>query len=339
MATIRKRGNRWQVRIQRRDYSEQSRSFLNKVDADRWARTVESEMDRGVFECRAEAERTTLDVLFERYLREVTPRKKGANAEGYLIGKWRRHKLALSPVASIRASDVAKYRDEALTRLAASTVRNELNLLSAVFDVARKEWGYSVFNPVRDIRKPSMPRGRARRLSKEEEALLLAECDRSRAWYLGSVVRLALETAARLGELHKLRWKEIDLQRRTAFIRDAKNGESRLLPLSSAAMVVLQNLPRSVDGRLFPVSDESIKSSFHDAVVRARAAYVRDHGDLEGDVLVDLRFHDLRHEAVSRLFELGLNPMEVASISGHKTLSMLQRYTHLRAEDLARKLG
>ena len=162
--------------------------------------------------------------------------------------------------------------------------------------------------------------------------MLLAECVRSRAWYLGSVVRLALETAARLGELHKLTRKDIDLQRRTAYIRDAKNGESRLLPLSSVAIVVLQEIPRSDDGRLFPVSDESIKSSFHDAVVRARAAYVRCNGDPESNVLVDLRFHDLRHEAVSRLFELGLNPMEVASISGHKTLSMLQRYTHLRAE-------
>jgi integrase len=311
---------------------------LSKADAERWSRGIELDMDRGTFTCRSEAERTTLNELLDRYLVEITPTKKGADAESYLIKKWKRHPMSRKMISSVRASDLAKFRDESLKTMSANSVRNELALLSGLFEIARKEWGYGVSNPVRDIRKPSPPAGRERRFVAGEEEALLAECDRSRAWYLGAVVRLALETAARMGELANLRWNDVDLPRQTAYFRDTKNGENRRIPLSTAAIRILKQLPRSVDGRVFPVSKASIKSSFHDAVVRVRREYVHQGGANE-DYMVDLHFHDLRHEAVSRLFELGLNSMEVAGISGHKTLQMLKRYTHLKAEDLARKLG
>jgi integrase len=112
----------------------------------------------------------------------------------------------------------------------------------------------------------------------------------------------------------------------TAFLPETKNGESRGVPLSLAAIQVLKALPRSVSGAVFPgVTSEAIKRAFIRACRRAE--------------IENFRFHDLRHEATSRLFEKNLDMMEVASITGHKTLQMLKRYTHLRAEDLARKLG
>lgn len=338
MATIRKRGDRWQARIQRKGYPDQSKSFLSKTDAEKWGRSIELDIDRGTFTCRANAEQTTLHDLLARYLRDVTPTKKGANPERYLVRKWQRHDLAKKAIASIRATDLAKFRDDSLKSMSISSVRNELALVSSLFEVARKEWGFSVGNPVRDIRKPSPSAGRERRLTEDEAADLLAECDHSKAWYLGAVVRLALETAARMGELASICWRDIDLLQRTVFFRDTKNGENRRVPLSSAAVDVLKSLPRSLDGQVFPCAKASIKSSFHDARIRARNAYVARGGN-DPDYLMDFRFHDLRHEAVSRLFERGLNSMEVAAISGHKTLGMLKRYTHLKAEDLARKLA
>lgn len=130
----------------------------------------------------------------------------------------------------------------------------------------------------------------------------------------------------RQGELIRLRWEHIDLQRRVAYLPDTKNGETRSVPLSSIAIGVLRTVPRSLSGQVFPgLTTEAVKRAYIRAVRRAE--------------IEDLRFHDLRHEATTRLFEKGLNIMEVATITGHKDLRMLRRYTHLKAEDLARKLG
>lgn len=154
---------------------------------------------------------------------------------------------------------------------------------------------------------------------------------------VGLLIRLALETAARLGELLALEWRDIDAGRRVAVLRGVggrgtKNGdESRAVPLSSAALVVLQELqalPLGIDGRVFYwwAGSDSFNKTWRRACACAG--------------IEDLRFHDLRHEATSRLFEKGVfEGVEVAAITGHKTLQMLKRYTHLRAADLARKLG
>nr|WP_241160289.1 MULTISPECIES: site-specific integrase [Acidithiobacillus] len=122
-----------------------------------------------------------------------------------------------------------------------------------------------------------------------------------------------------------LRWENIDFSRKTAVFYDTKNGDDRTAPLSSAAVAVLHSLPRDLAGRVFPISEPAVEQGWRRA---------RKHAVIE-----DLHFHDLRHEATSRLFEKGLNPMQVAAITGHKTLQMLKRYTHLRAEDLAKLLG
>lgn len=204
-------------------------------------------------------------------------------------------------------------------------------ILGHVFEVARKEWGIQVHNPVRDINLPANGKARDRRLQAglngdDEETLLLAACQEARSPYLLPIVQLAIETAMRQSELINLRWEYIDLNRRTAHLPDTKNGESRTAPLSTTAANVLRSLPRAIHGQVFPgLSAEAIKRVY----IRA----MRQAG------IEDLHFHDLRHEATTRFFELGLNIMEVASITGHKYLRMLHRYTHLKAEDLARKLG
>ena len=129
----------------------------------------------------------------------------------------------------------------------------------------------------------------------------------------------------RRGELVNLRWSHLDLTKRVLRIPDTKIGEACEIPLSSRAIEILNGLPRGIDGKVFALTANSISQAFERVTKRA---------DIE-----DLRFHDLRHEATSRLFERGLNPIQVAAITGHKTLQMLKRYTHLRAEDLARLLA
>ena len=325
MASIRKHGTKWQVRIIRRGYTPISKSFVTKPDAERWSRKIETQIDQGSFVDTTEAQRTTVADIIERYRLEVTPKKKGAKQEGYRLNVLLRAKVSHLTLAKIRSTDIARFRDERSAVAAANTVKNEINTLSAIFEFARCELGLIATNPCRAVKRPTLPQGRKRRLSPGEEVSLLTACHASRAWYLHSVVVLAIETAARLSELTDLHFKDIDLTRAVAHLRNTKNGDDRIIPLSRKAVACLQTMPRSIDGRLISVHKESVKQAFRAAVKRCG--------------LPDMHFHDLRHEAVSRLFERGLNVMEVAAISGHKTLQMLKRYTHLNAEELARKLG
>ncbi len=278
-------------------------------------------MERGIWRDGSEAERTTLAEALDRYGREVSPLKKSGKVELYRIGTLKKDKIAKLLLSAIRGADLAEYRDRRLAvGLSASAVRLELAIISNLYTVASREWRMEgLVNPVLAVKKPSAAKGRDRRLLPGEEIRLLAECGDK----LRPVVRFALETAMRRGELLALRWENVDLQHRTARLIDTKNGEDRTVPLSTHAVDILKHLPRNISGRVFGGVD--ISHSFAAACRRA---------GIKG-----LRFHDLRHEATSRLVEKGLNHMQVAAITGHKTLQMLKRYTHLRAEDLAKLLG
>ncbi|MCX7902743.1 MAG: site-specific integrase [Burkholderiaceae bacterium] len=326
MASIVQRGDRWQVKVRRRGHPPVSRTFARRADAERFARQVEAEIDRGAFVSLDEAHRATMSDLFERYRREVLPRLRGKHAAPALrvleerLGRW-------SP-AALTARRIAEYRDSRLEDgVSGETVRKELGTLSRVLDVAMKEWGVALpANPVRLVTRPAPSRHRERRLVGDEEARLIASLARCRNPYMLPLAQLALETAMRQGELLKLMWSDVDLRRRIALLRDTKNGEDRAVPLSSRAVTILSALPRAIDGRVFPVSQSLVVQAWGHAVKRAG--------------IRDLRFHDLRHEALSRLAERGdLSVLELAAVSGHKTLQMLKRYTHLQAARLAEKLG
>lgn len=324
MASIVKRGPyQWQVKIRRKGWPKQAKTFEAHDDAARWARKIESEMDDGVFVSRKEAETTTLDEALDRYRREKTPYKKGAAQESNRIELFKRSELASRFLSTIRSTDIAQYRDQRLAQgKSPYTVNNELILLSSLFNVAHREWGMeSIDNPVSKVSRPKLPAGRDRRLQPGEEEKLLGALSRT----LKPIFRLALETAMRQGELLALERKHVDLARRVVHLPETKNNEARNVPLSTVAVSVLKSLPHRIDGNVFGVGGSHVSRTFRETCEKLK--------------IEDLRWHDLRHEACSRLFEKGLNPMEVASISGHKTLQMLKRYTHLRAEDLAKKLG
>ena len=331
MATIRQRkSGKWQAMVRRRGQPPAARSFLNRFDAERWARQIESEIDRGVFVDRSPAERTTLAELIDRYLEEVTPHKRSADREKRRLLTLRRQFGAIAPSA-LQAKHIAAYRDERLSKgTAGATVVKEMNSLSHLFDVAIKDWSLPLAsNPLRLVRKPKQAPGRTRRLMPGEETALLAACRQSRVGpMLEALVCLALETAMRLGELLSLDWDNISTARCVAHLPMTKNGEARSVPLSPKALTVVSSVPRNIQNtRLFwPWKrSDSVENAWKRACSRAG--------------IENLRFHDLRHEATSRLFERGLGLMEVAAITGHKTLAMLRRYTHLRAEDLAKKLA
>lgn len=316
----------WQTHIRRRGYPAQVRTFDKKAEAQAWAAEVESELARGVFVSRAEAEGTTLTEALDRYEREVTPHKKSAHDERYKLKAWRTSNLSRRSLASIQGKDLAAWRDAEIRRgSSASTARRKLALFSHLFEIARKEWGMeSLINPVENIRLPPPGQPRTRRLVDDEEARLLATA-KIYGGEIGPIITLAIETAMRRGEISAMQWENLDRKSRVLLLPETKNGTPRRVPLSSRALAALDGLPRRIDGKVWDMKPDSISQAFDRVCLSA---------GVEG-----LTFHDLRHEATSRLFEKGLNPMEVAAITGHKTLQMLKRYTHLRAEDLVGRLG
>lgn len=320
----------WRVQVRRKGFKSQSKTFRNKRDAEAWAATTESEMSRGIWVDRSEAERTTLKQALERYINEYTPKLRGSDKYIARARAIQRHPLAPRFLATIRGADIAEFRDERLAKVSANTVRLDLALLSRLFSIARREWRMEgLSNPVELVSKPKLPGGRKRRISHDEESSLIEAAAISRNKWLVPAIRLAIETAMRAGELLNLTWNYIDLNKRVAHLPKTKNGEARDVPLSSRAIKVLQQLSITRDitePRVLPITYRALNGAFTTARGRVQ--------------LKDLRFHDLRHEATSRLFELGtLDMMEISRITGHKTLTMLSRYTHLKAEDLAKKMG
>jgi integrase len=337
MATVTRRKAGYQVQVRRAGYPTRSKSFTALRDAEAWARQIENEQDRGLYLDRTEADKQTLGGILDRYLREVSPTHKGLNNETICITALKRDALCSYRASALSGKLFADWRDRRLQAVGPATVNRELNLLSAAINVARKEWGIHIENPVALIRRPHAGKGRTRRLSDDESQRLLSVLKiggrrqdgtfdgGARNYWIAPLVQLALETGMRQGELLKLMWADVDLTARTAHLPDTKNGDARTVPLSTRAAMVLSHLPHSIDGQVFPITKGAVQKAFLRGCRRAGVH--------------DLRFHDLRHEAISRFFELGLNPMEVAAISGHKTLHMLKRYTHLKATNLARKLG
>jgi len=345
MAAIWKRGKYWRAAVRREGYPAVTKTFDTKGQAEAWARRTESEIDRGSFVDRTEAERNTLGDLLRRYADEVSPHKKGGAGEILRIRKLREDLIAQYKIVALSGKVMADYRDRRLAGdgkrrpVTGSTVNRELTLIGHVLNVARKEWGVHLeVNPVSIIRRPRENRARTRRLSSGEERRLLEELAPSPRDNLGRfeaggsrndwaqpVVVLALETAMRRSEILSLRWADVFLDDRYVRLHDTKNGESRDVPLSSRAAATLSALPHHISGRVFPITPDALKKVFVRACARAG--------------IENLHFHDLRHEATSRIAERLDNILELSAVTGHKTVNMLKRYYHPRAKDLALKLG
>ena len=270
MASFRQHGNGWQGRIRRRGYPDITKTFETKDDAEKWARSLESEIDKGLFTSINEAQRNTLGDLIARYLAEVTPTMKGAAEDTIRLKAIMRKPIARWSMANLSAARIAAYRDERLQEVSAGTVIRELAYLSAIINQARQEWGINVPNPVQMVRKPQSPQARTKVLTDEEISKLLQALEPTgrRSHWTKPAVQLALATAMRRGELLSLKWEHIDLQGRTAFLPDTKNGDSRTVPLSSVAVQVLAELPRHISGLVIPVKYFTLDAAFKRGIRR-----------------------------------------------------------------------
>ncbi|BDX22234.1 integrase [Polynucleobacter sp. TUM22923] len=328
MATFRKRSNgRWQARVRHQGQIPVTKTFIHKVDAERWAKQVEVELDKGSFVNHAFAERTTFKDLIERYTLEVLPTMRGGTADSIRLRALARKPIAQLNMVALTPQKIAQYRDERLKEIAPSTVTRELAYFSSIINHARREWGINISNPVLLVKRPVGTLSRSRMLSDDEWHRLMEALRpvRQKSIWMQPLVRLALETAMRRGELLSLHWEQINLLKRTATLLITKNGDRRIVPLSTTAIEILRGLPRNINGPVFPITHEVVSQAFNRA---RKAAEIKD-----------IHFHDLRHMAITRLAEKLPNLIELSAVSGHKSLAMLKRYYHPNPELLAEKLG
>ncbi|AXE97332.1 site-specific integrase [Paraburkholderia hospita] len=370
MATISERGpGQWRAQVRRRGHPAQSRTFETKAEAQAWAKMIEAEIAWGGWASRGKAKAVTVTFreALQRYESEISQGKKGSVQEASVLKVWKEGPLARRSLASIRSVDVAKLRDEWLKAYKPATVLRRLAVLSHVFSVARKEWGMdSLPNPVELLRKPQPDNARARRLA-SSSARETAERHRnaddseldwvvaaSESALLPSIVWLAVETAMRRSEIVSLRWEDVDLQRRVVHLPTTRSCTVHDVPLSSRAVAVLQSLndkssarkavhgaSAELSGPIFDIRSDAVTRAFERAVTRARKLYEdecrKTQRRPETGFLIDLRFQDLRHEAVSRLASI-FSLHELTRIAGHKDPRMLMRYYKPTEENFANRL-
>ncbi|MBB5447878.1 MULTISPECIES: site-specific integrase [unclassified Paraburkholderia] len=356
MAYISQRGAYWRAEVRKRGHKPIYRTFDTKQQARDWAQRVEAEISLNIFVDRSEAERTTLGEALDRYAREIVPTKRYPSQELTRIARWKKNDLAWRPLAALRGVDFAKYRDaRRAAGRAENTIRLELQVISHLFEIARKEWGFeTLMNPLKNIRKPTGSRARDRRLLPGEFDALRTRLAASNNPWAAPAFELAVETSLRQGTLFNVRWEWVKIQdRMIEFPPEARGADNKgvpaRLPLTRRAADVLRALAalwqrdRFIDPELCqlgPVNVDPDKLSgpvFGTSCNAVQLVWKRIVKSENG--FPNLRWHDLRHEAASRLFEKGLHPLEVASVTGHRSMQMLKRYTHLNPADLLTKLG
>ena len=321
MANYEKRGRKTRARVFVNGQRE-SATFQTKAEAVTWAVQRELELTGAKL-----PDHSVKDAL-RRYAREVAPLHKGERWELTRLAMIERDPLAAVRLPGLTATHLAAWRDRRLLAVSGASVAREMNLLRAVLERARKEWGWLRVNPIGDVERPSSPASRKRRISQDEIQRIELACGlgdglaaETAMQRTGLSFLFALETAMRAGEILGLQWPDVGAK--SVRLPDTKNGDARAVPLSARAREILAALPRG-DGPAF-----NLDSATRDVLFRR----ARDKAQIP-----NLHYHDTRAEAIWRLSKK-LDVMELARVIGHRDLRSLMLYYAVSADELADRLG
>lgn len=323
MSCVRKRGKSWNAQVRIAGWKNFTKSFSKKSDAVIWVRELERKLRSAQVPDVPIDSKISLRDLLLKYAEEISPTHKGKIPEVCRLKSIARRWVGELDIRYLTKQHFIQYRDDRLKVVTGGSVGSELALIKRVLDTAVKNWGYGIpYNPINDIEYPKVSGARNRRLTDTEKDRLLIAASSQRNIYIASIIEFAIETGMRRSEMLKLGWCDVDLDNGFASLYDTKNGEDRRVPLTRRCVEVLRTVPQDHE-KVFPISANCLRLAW----VRAR--------NKAG--ITDLRFHDLRHEAVSRFFEMGMSVPEVALISGHKDVRQLFRYTHLNPTNAFKK--
>lgn len=327
-ATLEQLETAFQLRVRRQGLKTSTVTFDTLAQAKQAALKIKSELSVSIVRDYAVAAQTTLRTLMERYRDEVASLHKGAAIEvGRLNRIMREEAFVDKKLAALCTEDLQNFVSERLDEVKPATVDRDLDQISQVINYADNVWKIAAAeSPFKGLQRPKYFNERSRRLSKAEEKVLLHAARQDENPYIEPAIILALETAMRRGELLALTAKDVDFDRRQIHARNTKNGRDRVVPMTKRARSILEALAKEGNPRLLNLSANALKLAFFRRVLPATK-------------LEDLHFHDLRHEAISRLAESGhFQLIELQAISGHRDMRMLLRYAHLCAGGLAEKM-
>ena len=324
----------YQVHIRRQGFKAIVKSFRSKSEAKKWARKMEAKLDQGDSFDYSEASKFTLGDLFKRYIKEEYHlKKKGWRYEEYRFGQLCTDTIASINLLRLSSKHLAEYRDRRLEEVKPATFNKDLNFISVVISTAIFEWGiYLPSNPCKLIKRLKEPAPRNRILVGDEYDRLIKATALTKNIYFVPAINFSIETAIRQGELLSARYENLNYRERTLYIPDTKTGSldrhqtsERTIPLSDLALSIITKLPRHLSGRIFATTDDALANCWKKAIKKAK--------------IKDLRWHDLRRHAVSKMFEKGLSVPEVQVCTGHKNpMILLNTYTKLDPVKIARKL-
>lgn len=328
----------WRARIRTKGWPDISESFPTKKEAVEWACRMEAEVRAGRYFGQERDLEKTFEQFIDRFIAQELPKNPKEYKKQKMLLSWWKAKLGKYFLCRITPSMIAELRDTLLsettrrnTLRSPSTVNRYLAALSHAFSICQREWHWVKENPVLKISRPKENPARERYLDKDEICALLNACKKSKSPYLYAITLFALATGARKGEILSLKWGDVNFTRSTATFRETKNGETRTIHLSPAVIRCLQEEKQKrplLSTYVFPSQDgqspADIKVGWENTVEAAN--------------LKDVCFHTLRHTAASHLAMGGFSTLEIAAILGHKSLSMVKRYSHLSTSSTARAL-
>ena len=340
MSVIRKRhSGKWQVIIRKKGYPAIVRSFLEKGIASKWAKTVESQMDRRVFEDMTGAEATTLRSLLVKYRDEIIPDYKSCRSLTYNVNMLLKYKICYYSLLHLNSAHINEFKKQISIGRANKTINGYLSMLNNVWELARKNWGIVLpaQNPFKLVSYLKVQNERSITLTDKEFARLITEAELlvvkdskhkviGKVNYLADMIKFAGLTACRYSEIIKLTKSDVDFDRCTATLIDTKNGETRTIPLPNQALEILKSR-RTFGDKFFQVKSREVFRNYWDRC--------RNNAGLK-----DFRFHDIRSHAIRLMLKSGMQAIEVAQVSGHKTLNVLyKRYSRITADDLIDKVS
>jgi integrase len=334
MASIQKRNGSYRVRIKRAGQSTLSQSFSTRNEALQWVKETQAKLDLGLYEAKPVKSLKTFSEAAVCYRDTHSIHKKIVRSETYrlniLIKRW-----GDLSIEEVNKAAILELRDDLLKMgRSGETINHYFNTISKLFQMLNDEWDLDITNPIKGIKRMPPSQGRTKRIEKQVEGVLLNCCEKLGYRLLASIIKFAIQTGMRRGELMGLHWGDIDLTNRKAYLHQTKNGEPRQVPLTRQAIAALETSPAMGTKEVFPMSLSLLRIQFEKIRLMAQENWLgTDENPFTG-----LRFHDLRHEALSRLSDAGLNVIELSYISGHKTMAMLKRYTHPSHQAILKKI-
>ncbi len=339
MATFRQlKSGKWQVTVRKKNYPEITKSFLTKTMAKKWSYMIETQMEKRVFEDLSGAEGTTLKQLLIKYRDEIVPTLKSEKTLTYKINYTLKFKVCYYNLLELNSSHINTFKREISEGRAPKTINAYINMLKHVWELARSQWGITLppqspfslvaMERVNNLRDITITDEQFKTLVEEADKIVIKDGKNKivgKANWLPDMIVFAAATACRYSEIINLERKDVDFNRGIATLRMTKNGDDRTIPLSAEAIRILKKQP--FGDKFFNIKSRDMFKNYYN---RARS----------NAGLKDLRFHDLRSHAIRKMLLSGMQVIEVARISGHKTLAVLhRRYSRLQPEDLIDKVN